>query len=161
MNNDAFDQLKMDFPIWELRNTRNYAIQIMLADGDEVQVQPNGNARINAASMIQLPDFTSFKMLSPTMSDIIKSGVLSSAPQDQPVFVQSAPEPQETFEVMPEPTYLDSGSEVRNEEIPDPQPELPKQSPANIDPAPQPDETSNRATPSSSLSTSSKSSKNR
>lgn len=159
MNNDAFDQLKMDFPIWELRNQRNYPIQIMLADGNEVQIQPNGNGRIQAASMIQLPDFTSFKMISPTMADIIKSGVLSNPkPADQPVFVQSAPESQETFEVMPEPT---SGSEVRNEEIPDPQPELPKEAPVNIDPAPQPDEISNKATPSSSLSTSSKSSKSR
>lgn len=153
MNNDAFDRLKMDFPIFEMRNIRGYAVSVMLADGDSVQVQPHGTAKINSVSMIQLPDFTAFKMISPTMADIIKSGVLSKAsPSDQPVFTQSQPEPESvTLEVMPEPT---------------PEPvSLPPEPNVNLAGAEPPrdiePETEPKANFSSSQSTSSKSSKHR
>lgn len=78
MNNDSFDRLKMDFPIFEIRNNKPYAQHISLANGDSVQANGNATIRVDANKMYQLPDLTAFKMVSPSMRDLINYGVVGN-----------------------------------------------------------------------------------
>lgn len=93
MNNDSFDRLKMDFPIFEVRNSKPYAQHISLINGDSVQANGNATIRIDANKLYQLPDLTAFKMVSPSMQDLISYGVIGSGVVTQQPQPEAPPQP--------------------------------------------------------------------
>lgn len=91
MTNDGLDLLKMDFPIFEIRNTMPYAALISLVDGDSVQAQAYATIKVHSNKLYQLPDMTVFKMISPSIDDLISYGVITSTPaESKPVAPSSS-----------------------------------------------------------------------
>lgn len=132
--NDAFDRLKMDFPIFEIRNTKSYPAQIELI-GDSVQINGYATGKVNSNQLYQIPDLSIFKMISPSMEDFINYGVIGG--KDSTGSVQES----ETL-ATPSPTTEELADPVPSDEVKRPDATQPENKPApSINSAP-----SNRAT---------------
>lgn len=104
MNNESFDLLKMDFPIFEFRNVKPYPAQISLTNGDSVQAQGFATVKIAANQFYQIPDLSTFKPINPSMEDYIKYGVIGGKDEE----VDDAPS-------TPAPSIIESNSTEQKE----------------------------------------------
>lgn len=80
---DAFTLLKMDFPIWTIRN-RQPTSAILAVAGDDIQAPPEGVIRVRASTLHQIPDLKTFELISPTLHDLIHYGVIQSRGSAKP-----------------------------------------------------------------------------
>lgn len=71
-----FEKLKQDFPVFKVFNKTAVSKHIQLANGEDVQIQSNSFGSINSSELTQIPDMRSFRMESPSTSDLIAYGVL-------------------------------------------------------------------------------------
>lgn len=81
---DALQTLKNKHKIWQFRNRTSSAQTIML-HGDTVQVQPAATAKILSALFIQLPPFSIFSPIVPSVDELIEAGVIASSKEASPV----------------------------------------------------------------------------
>lgn len=76
--NDAFTLLKMDFPVFTLVNKKAFPQHIAIRGGESVQINGNAEANVDSTQLIQLPDTSIFRYVSPTFEDLIKYGLIKS-----------------------------------------------------------------------------------
>lgn len=73
---NPFESLKKDFPVFKVYNKTRVAQHIKLANGEDVQIQEGAYGKINSSDLIQLPDLSAFKMITPSTSDLILYDVI-------------------------------------------------------------------------------------
>ena len=71
----SLEKLKSDFPVFLVKNMHSVPKIIFTLEGD-VQVQPYATAKIESQLLHQIPDNSVFKMVSPTVADLIKYGII-------------------------------------------------------------------------------------
>lgn len=110
-NAEAFDRLKMDFPIFEFRNTKSYPAVIDLI-GDSVQANGFATIKVNSNQVYQVPDLSIFKLISPKMEDFIEYGVIGGKNNED----QAAEKSEENSEAVAAASVENATEVVPNDE---------------------------------------------
>lgn len=76
---DKLAGLKSRYKIWEFKNRTSGRQTIQLAGGDSVQVQANTSVRVMSDLFIQLPAFSIFLPVTPSITELIEAGIISKA----------------------------------------------------------------------------------
>lgn len=113
--NEEFQTLKLDYQTFTLQNKKNVAQHILLSDGGIVQINPQGTAIIESKYISQLPDLQIFRLIEPTLEQLISYGVLkpktvTSPENDAPVSQELINNPGEGVPNTPSSVTADKGS---------------------------------------------------
>lgn len=76
----SFETLKEAFPIFEVKNKKTVSKNILLANNEEVVVPPSATVKLESKNLIQIPDTTYFKLLVPSLNDLIEHNVIKVSP---------------------------------------------------------------------------------
>mgnify|MGYP000980433860 CR=1 FL=1 len=71
-----FEALIKEFPIFTVKNKTSITKNIPLKDNEELVVPAHGVVKISAAILTGIPSSTYFKMVSPSIKDLINHGVI-------------------------------------------------------------------------------------
>lgn len=74
-----FETLKKAYPIFEVRNRQSLSKNILLRNNEEVVVPGNATVKIASEDLIQMPDSTFFKVVSPSVDALIEHNVLKKS----------------------------------------------------------------------------------
>lgn len=81
----SLERLKQEFPVFVVKNKAPTSKQIILANNETVQVQPGAEKPIKSADLVQMPDSAYFKMISPSVADLVRCGVLTKKEKPAPI----------------------------------------------------------------------------
>lgn len=73
-----FDKLLAAFPVFKLKNKKSVSKNIVLQNGEEVVVPANATVTIDSSELISIPSNLDFKLLSPTVADLISFGLIET-----------------------------------------------------------------------------------
>ena len=74
----SLETLKTEFPIWQVKNKFSMPKMINTPNGD-VQVQGYATAKVDASILHQIPDSSVFKLVVPTVDDLIRHKLITVA----------------------------------------------------------------------------------
>lgn len=73
-----FETLVGAFPVFKVKNKTAVSKNIQLKDNEEVVVPAGATIKVSAAQLLGVPDSSCFKMISPTITDLISANVITS-----------------------------------------------------------------------------------
>jgi len=79
-----FESLVKEFPIFVVKNKTAITKNIPIKDNEELVVPSHAIVKIDANLLGGIPSSTFFKMVSPSVKDLIKHGLISSKKEDIP-----------------------------------------------------------------------------
>lgn len=109
MATTLIEDLKIDYPIFELKNKTSIPREILLADGETIVVPERGTCKIKSGNINSFPDFAIFDYKIPTISVLEDYGIITrnAAPAAEPV---AAKVEKSVSESKPNSSYAPSGS---------------------------------------------------
>lgn len=87
----SLDTLKAEFPVFEILNRTNTVSTLSVANGETIHFGPRAQRRVQAEHIHQIPDPSEYKLVTPSMDDLIRHGLVT--PKVTPA--ASDPEPTE------------------------------------------------------------------
>lgn len=87
---EPFEKLVKICPLFVVENKTSIPQTIYLKDNDSIHVMGNARTRIKSERLLNLPDSTVFRLVQPTLEQLIDSGIVTSA---EAVIIEGDPAP--------------------------------------------------------------------
>lgn len=79
MAQDPISVLQTKYPIWVFKNRTSIPQIIYLSGGDSIQAQANVEVRVQSNLFTQLPSFSIFEPIVPSLNDLVSEGVIKTS----------------------------------------------------------------------------------
>lgn len=102
------DLLTKKYPLLKIRNKTTHAQNLLYQNGDSVTIPPGAVSSISTAGLSQVPDQTVFTLISPSIADLVSSGIIEVKKVSAKTAPRSQAQPQVQPQAAPQPLTMPS-----------------------------------------------------